>query len=40
MTSNTQWSALYNDTDLTLDLVLRRDWDVVTSYSLTENAIR
>lgn len=40
VTSNTQWSALYNDTDLTLDLVLRRDWDVVTSYSLTENAIR
>ena len=40
VTSNTQWSALYNDTDLTLDLVLRRDWDTVTSYSLTENAIR
>ena len=40
VTSNTQWSALYNDTDLTLDLVLRLDWDVVTSYSLTENAIR
>ena len=40
VTSNTQWSALYNDTDLTLDLILRRDWDVVTSYSLTENAIR
>ncbi len=39
ITSNTQWSIVFNNTDLTLEISLRRDWDTVVGYSLTENKI-
>ena len=39
VTSNTQWSILYDDTKLTLDAVLRRDWDTVVHYELEGNAV-
>lgn len=35
ITSNTQWSIAYNNTDLTADIVLRRHWTDVTRYELT-----
>ena len=38
-TSNTQWSVVYDDTALTADIVLRRNWGDVTSYSLDKNAV-
>lgn len=34
VTSNTQWSIIFNNTDLTADIVLRRKWDAVYSFSL------
>lgn len=34
ITSNTQWSVVYNDTALTADVVIRRDWAVITSFRL------
>lgn len=34
ITSNTQWSIVYNDTALTADVVIRRDWAVITSFRL------
>ena len=34
VTSNTQWSVIYNNTDLTADIALRRHWDDITSFSL------
>lgn len=34
VTSNTQWSILYNNTDLTAKMVLRRHWEDVYSFSL------
>ena len=39
ITSNTQWSIAYNNTDLTAGIVLRRHWSDVTKYSLEENAV-
>ena len=39
VTSNTQWSILYNDTALTADAVLRRDWSTVIHYELNGNAV-
>ena len=39
ITSNTQWSIVFNNTDLTLEISLRRDWNTVVSYSLTDNTI-
>ena len=39
ITSNTQWSIVYNNTDLTAKIVLRRHWDDVTAYALTENKL-
>ena len=39
ITSNTQWSILYNNTDLTAEIVIRRDWNTVTSYNLNLNEI-
>ncbi len=39
VTSNTQWSIVYNDTDLTAQVVIRRDWDTVTAYDLKNNTI-
>lgn len=38
VTSNTQWSIVYNNTKLTADFVLRRDWSKVTHYDLAGNA--
>ena len=35
VTSNTQWSIVYNNTDLTAAITIRRDWDTRTSYSLS-----
>lgn len=34
ITSNTQWSISYNNTELTADIVLRRNWDDVTHCEL------
>ena len=34
VTSNTQWSVVYNDTDLTADVTLRRRWDDVRHFEL------
>ena len=39
ITSNTQWSLVYNNTDLTAKIVLRRHWEDTTAYSLTQNAL-
>ncbi len=40
ITSNTQWSIDFNNTDLTLDIVIRRNWDDVTGYKLATNEIK
>lgn len=37
ITSNTQWSLDYNNTDLTLEIVLRRHWEDHLTYDLTTN---
>ena len=37
VTSNTQWSIAYNNTDLTAEIVLRRNWNDITSYNLVTN---
>ncbi len=37
ITSNTQWSLNYNDTDLTVEIVLRRNWQDVLRYDLNDN---
>lgn len=39
ITSNTQWSINYNNTDLTAEIVLRRNWDDVVTYDLNKNDI-
>ena len=39
VTSNTQWSILYDDTALTADAVLRRDWSTVIHYELDSNEV-
>lgn len=39
ITSNTQWSIVYDNINLTADIVIRRDWKTVTKYSLNENRI-
>lgn len=40
VTSNTQWSIVYNDTDLTAQIVLRRNWEDITEYDLNTNTIK
>ena len=30
ITSNTQWSVSYNNTDLTAEIAIRRNWEDVT----------
>ena len=40
VTSNTQWSIVYNDTDMTAQIVLRSHWEDVTEYNLTSNTVR
>ena len=37
VTSNTQWSILYDNTALTSEAVIRRDWNTKTSYDLASN---
>ena len=37
VTSNTQWSILYDNTALTAEAVIRRDWNTKTSYDLASN---
>ena len=40
ITSNTQWSIVYDDTALTAEFVLRRDWDNRVSYDLGTNTLK
>ena len=39
ITSNTQWSINYNNTNLTAEVVLRRNWDDVVTYDLNTNKL-
>ena len=39
ITSNTQWSIVYNDAALTAEIVLRRNWNDVIRYDLKDNKI-
>lgn len=39
LTSNTQWSIVYNNTEKKADIVLRRNWNDVTHYDLNSNII-
>ena len=39
VTSNTQWSLVYDDTALTAQIALRRHWDDVLHYDLNTNTI-
>ena len=34
ITSNTQWSIVYDNTELTAGIALRRDWDNIIHYDL------
>lgn len=38
-TSNTQWSIVFNNTDLTLEFVLHQKWDDAQGYDLKINAM-
>lgn len=40
ITSNTQWSLNYNNTDLTVEIVLRRHWQDTFRYELNGNQIQ
>lgn len=40
ITSNTQWSIAYNNTDLTAEIIIRRHWEDMTRYSLTAGAAK
>ena len=40
ITSNTQWSIVYHNTDLTAQIVMRRHWDDITNYDLNTNSIQ
>ena len=39
ITSNTQWSVAYNNTALTAEIVIRRNWKDVTTYQLNKNLV-
>lgn len=39
LTSNTQWSIVYNNSDLTASIVIRRNWDEVYEYDLNTNTL-
>ena len=39
VTSSTQWSIVYDDTNLTAEIALRRNWDDVIGYNLKDNTI-
>lgn len=34
VTSNTQWSVVYSNTDLAADIALRRHWSDITHFQL------
>ena len=36
ITSNTQWSVSYNNTDLTADIAIRRNWEDVTQFEINK----
>ncbi len=36
ITSNTQWSIVFDNTNLTAEIVVRRNWDDVHKYNVTE----
>lgn len=40
ITSNTQWSIVFNDTDLTAEIVVRRNWNDVYAYDLKDNTLQ
>ena len=40
ITSNTQWSIVFNNTDKTLEFVLHRNWSDVISYDLNTNQVK
>ena len=40
ITSNTQWSIVYNNTDLKAEIVIKRDYENVWKYDLKTNEIR
>ena len=40
ITSNTQWSIAYNNTDLTAEIIIRRHWEDMTRYGLTAGAAK
>lgn len=37
--SKTQWSAVYDNTQLTAEISIRRNWEDITTYHLTDNTI-
>ena len=39
VTSNTQWSLVYDDTALTAQIVIRRKWDDVLHYDMNTNTM-
>lgn len=39
VTSNTQWSIVYNNTDRTAQIVLRRNWQDMYAYELSDNKL-
>ena len=40
ITSNTQWSIAYNNTDLNAEIIIRLHWEDMTRYSLTAGAAK
>lgn len=40
ITSNTQWSIVFNNTTLETQIVLHRNWDSIVSYDLNTNSIK
>lgn len=40
ITSNTQWSIVFNNSDRTLEFVLRRNWEDIYRYDLTTNTLQ
>ena len=39
VTSNTQWSIVFNKTALTADIAIRRDWSAIYRYDLNTNGV-
>lgn len=40
ITSNTQWSIVFNNTDLTAEIVIRRNWNDTYIYDLKDNTLK